>query len=86
MADAPARRPGCLHTHFARMILAFAKRQGFSPIALRVPLHDADPLPDHEHAGGLLRDPGRECGAGQGERAADRQRFFALHAVVRLGD
>jgi hypothetical protein len=26
---------------------------------------------------------GREHGAGEGERAADRQRFFALHAVVR---
>jgi hypothetical protein len=54
-----------------------------SPIALRVPLHDADSVPDHEAADGLLGDRGREYGAGQGERAADRQRFFALHAVVR---
>src|SRR5215469_3955110 len=46
-----------------------------SPIALRVPLHRAGPAPDHESAGGLLGDRSRECGVGQGERAADRQRL-----------
>jgi hypothetical protein len=47
-----------------------------------VPLHDARAVADHEAAGGLLRDRSRERSAGQFERAADRQRFFALHAVV----
>jgi hypothetical protein len=54
MADAPARRPGMSPHHFARMSLAFAKRQGFSPITLRVPLHHADALgsSDLEHGVG----------------------------------
>jgi hypothetical protein len=54
-----------------------------SPIALRVALHDADPVADHEPSAGLLRDRHRERAVGQFERAADCQRFFALHAVVR---
>jgi hypothetical protein len=45
---------------------------------LPVPLHDADPVPDHEPGGGLLGDRNRECGAGQFERAADRQRLVAV--------
>jgi hypothetical protein len=53
------------------------------PIALRVALHHADSVSDYEAAGGLLGDRSRERGASQVERAADRQRLFALHAVVR---
>jgi hypothetical protein len=41
------------------------------PVALRVPLHHPRPAPDHEPAGGLLRDCDFERSAGQGERAAD---------------
>ena len=41
-----------------------------SPVALRVALHHADSLADHEAGGGLLRDRGRERGAGEGERVA----------------
>ena len=43
-----------------------------------MPLHHADPLPDHEPGGGLLGDRNLEGGAGQGERAADRQRLVAV--------
>jgi hypothetical protein len=39
--------------------------------------------PDRETALGLLGNRSLERGAGHGERAADGQRFFALHAVVR---
>jgi hypothetical protein len=35
-------------------------------------LHHPNLAADHEPAGELLRDRSRECGAGQGERAADR--------------
>ena len=38
---------------------------------------------DHESAGGLLRDRGRECGAGQGG-AADCQRLIALPLRVPI--
>jgi hypothetical protein len=48
-----------------------------------VRLHHQRAASVHEPAGGLLRDRRRECGAGQFERAADRQRLFALYAVVR---
>jgi hypothetical protein len=48
-----------------------------------VPLRHARPAADHEPGGGLLLDRNLERGAGEGERAADRQRFFALRAVVR---
>jgi hypothetical protein len=48
-----------------------------------MPLHHADPRADHEPAAGLFGDRSREHSAGRFERAADRQRFFALHAVVR---
>jgi hypothetical protein len=54
-----------------------------SPIAFRVPLHHTRSLPDHEHAGGLLGDRDVEGGAGKFKRAADGERLFALHAVVR---
>jgi hypothetical protein len=43
-----------------------------SPVALRVSLHHAEPVPDHEPAGGLFLDRDLERGAGQFERAADR--------------
>jgi hypothetical protein len=46
-------------------------------LALRVPLHDANAVADHEPAGGLLRDCSTEYDAGQGERVADRQRLLA---------
>jgi hypothetical protein len=45
--------------------------------------HHPRPAADHEAAGGLLHDRNVEHGSGAGERPADRQRFFALHAVVR---
>jgi hypothetical protein len=48
-----------------------------------VPLHDTSAAADREAAGELVLDRERERGAGQGGRAADGQRFFALHAVVR---
>jgi hypothetical protein len=48
-----------------------------------VALHHARAAADHEPAGGHLGDRSGERGADQFERAADRQRFFALHAVVR---
>jgi hypothetical protein len=54
----------------------------FSQITLQIPLHHADPRADHEPAAGLLGDRSCERGAGEGERAADCQRFFALRAVV----
>jgi len=40
-----------------------------------VPLHHARAAADREPAGGLHRDGRREGGAGQLERAADRQRL-----------
>ena len=43
------------------------------------------PAADHEPAGGFLGDRSRVRGAGQNERAADDQRFFALQAIVSLG-
>jgi hypothetical protein len=63
--------------------LTTASAEISSPIALRVPLHHPRSAPDHEAAGRLLNDRSRERCAGQFERAADRQRFFALHAIVR---
>ena len=44
------------------------------PIALRVPLNHSYALPDPEPPGWLLRNRDLERGAGQGERAADRER------------
>jgi hypothetical protein len=41
---------------------------------------------DHEPAGGLLGDRSRERGAGQFERAADRQRFVGLPLGVPFLD
>jgi hypothetical protein len=49
-----------------------------SPIALRVPLHHADAVADHEPAGRLLGDRSRERGEGQVERASDRQRLVVV--------
>jgi len=43
-----------------------------SPVAFWVPPHDPRPLPDHEHAAGLLPNRNLERGARYGERAADR--------------
>jgi hypothetical protein len=48
-----------------------------SPVALRVP-HYPNPAGDHEPASRLLRDRNLERGAGQFERAADRQRLVSL--------
>jgi hypothetical protein len=53
---------------------------GVLPIALWVPPHHASAAADHEPGGGLLGDRTFERGASQFERAADGQRFFALHA------
>jgi hypothetical protein len=48
-------------------------------IALRVPLYHADSLPDHEPAGPAgFSATAASSGAGQGERATDRQRFAAV--------
>jgi hypothetical protein len=44
-----------------------------SPVALRVPLHDADAVPDHDPGGGLLCNRSRERGAAQIERALARE-------------
>jgi hypothetical protein len=41
---------------------------------------------DFEPADGLPGDRGRECGAGQGERAADRQRLVGLPLRVPFLD
>jgi hypothetical protein len=43
-----------------------------------VALHHADSVSDHETAGGLLGDCDRERGAGQFERATDRQRLVVV--------
>jgi len=51
-----------------------------------VPLHHARALTDHESAGGLLGDCGLECGAGQGERAADGQRLVVQLLLVPFLD
>ena len=51
-----------------------------------MPLHDADPLPDHEPAGGLLSNRGIEGGVGQGERAADCQRLLVQPLIVPFLD
>jgi hypothetical protein len=43
-----------------------------------VALHDPNPLPDHESAGGLLGDRSREHSAGRFKRAADGQRLVLV--------
>jgi len=43
-----------------------------------MPLHDADPIPDHEPAGVLLGDRNHERDAGRFERAADRRRLVVI--------
>jgi hypothetical protein len=57
-----------------------------SPIALRVPLHYPRAAPDHEPGSGLLGDGGREHGAGQFGRAANRQRLVVLPFGVPFFD
>jgi hypothetical protein len=57
-----------------------------SPIALRVPLHHPRAAADHEPAAGLLRDRDRECDAGEGKRAADRQRHSTAQEDHPLPD
>jgi hypothetical protein len=47
-------------------------------IAAGSALHHEDSVADHEAADGLLLDRGCERGAGQGERAADRQRLASV--------
>jgi hypothetical protein len=46
-----------------------------SPVALRVARHHARPAPDHEPAGGLLRDHNRERDAGEGEPEPQRSKM-----------
>jgi hypothetical protein len=58
----------------------------YSPVAFGMTLHNADVIADHKPAGGLLRDRGREGGAGQGERAAHRQRLVVQSLGVPLLD
>jgi hypothetical protein len=51
-----------------------------------VALHHPRAAADHELAGGPLRDRNREHGAGQFERAADRQRLVGLPLRVPFFD